>query len=129
MKLSKLVAGGALLLVTQISFATVEQSELRNTLDALYVQDKVASITDSDLTIREDLGESWLNGSKEAELEVVKDVINQLGKLQLGTYVVDDSPALLTYISEEITSGRQDYYILRDAHPKAHQCVNASFTV
>lgn len=129
MKLSKLVAGGALLLVTQASFATVEQSQLRNTLDTLYVQDKVASITDSDLTIREDLGESWLNGSKEAELEVVKDVINQLGKLQLGTYVVDDSPALLTYISEEITSGRQDYYILRDAHPKAHQCVNASFTV
>ena len=129
MKLSNLVASGALLLAAQASFATVEQAELRDTLDALYVQDKVASITGSDLTIREDLGESWLNGSKEAELEAVRDIIGQLGKLQLGTYVVDDSPALLTNMSEEITSGRQDYYILRDAHPKAHQCVNASFTV
>ena len=129
MKFSKFVASGALLLAAQSSLATIEQSELRDTLDALYVQDKVSSITDSDLTIREDLGETWLNGSKQDELEVVKDIINQLGKLQLGTYVVDDSPALITNISEEITSGRQDYYILRDAHPKAHQCVNASFTV
>jgi hypothetical protein len=129
MKLSKIVASGALLFAAQASFATVEQSQLRDTLHALYVQDKVDSITGSDLSIREDLGESWLNGSKAAELESVKDIISQLGNLQLGTYVVDDSPALITNISEEITSGRQDYYILRDAHPKAHQCVNASFTV
>ncbi|MEH6347306.1 MAG: hypothetical protein V7785_19580 [Bermanella sp.] len=129
MKFSKLVASSALLFSAQASFATVEQAELRDTLDVLYVQDKVASITGSDLTIRKDLGESWLNGRKADELEAVRDIIGQLGKLQLGTYVVDESPALTTNISEEITSGRQDYYILRDAHPKAHQCVNASFTV
>ena len=129
MKLFKLVASGALLFATQTSFATVEQAELRGTLDALYVQDKVASVLDSDLTIREDLGESWLNGSKEAELEVVRDIIDQLGKLQLGKFVVDDSPSLVTNIRDEILSGRQDYYIMRDAHPKAHQCVNASFIV
>ncbi|NRA70549.1 MAG: catalase [Gammaproteobacteria bacterium] len=129
MKHFKLVITAVLLFVAQASFATVDQAELRSTLDALYVQDKVASINDGDLFIRQDLGESWLHGSKEAELAVVRDIINQLGKLQLGKFVVDDSPSLVTNIRDEVLSGRQDYYILRDAHPKAHQCVNASFTV
>jgi hypothetical protein len=129
MRTSTFTTLGVLLISAQASFADVQQAELRDTLNDLYVEDKVSSVLDSDLAIREDLGESWLHGSKEAELEAVRDIIGQLGKLQLGTYVVDDSPALLTNMSEEITSGRQDYYILRDAHPKAHQCVNASFTV
>ncbi len=129
MKTILLASCSALLLASHTSFATVEQTQLRDTLDALYVQDKITSVLDSDLTIREDLGESWHNDSKDAELEVVRDIIGQLGKLQLGTYVKDNSPALVTNVSSEITSGNQDYYIMRDAHPKAHQCVNASFTV
>jgi hypothetical protein len=129
MKYSKIIASTALLVAAHTSFADVYQSELREQLDNLFLQDKIDRIQESDLSIREDLGESWINNSQQYEVGVIKEAVDQLGKLMLGTYVIDNSSTLITGVSEEITSGRQDYRILRDAHPKGHQCVNASFEV
>ena len=129
MKISHIIASGALLVSSQSSLANTDQVDLKQELSSYFLQEKIYRITDSDLSIREDLGESWINNSKQHELEVIRDGVDQLGNLMLGTYVIDDSPALNTNLSEEITSGRQDYRILRDAHPKGHQCVTATFDV
>lgn len=129
MSLSKIVASTALVLATQTSLADIAQTELRQELDNLFLQDKIYRISEDDLTIREDLGESWINDNKQHELQVIQQAVDQLGKLMLGTYVIDDSSVLLTSLDEEINDGSQQYRILRDAHPKGHQCVNASFKI
>ena len=129
MKISHLIASGALLLTAQTSFANNDQANLRDELNAIFLQDKISRIKEQALSIRADLGESWIDENKQHELDVIKDGVDQLGNLMLGTYVIDNSPVLGTSLSAEITSGRQQYRILRDAHPKGHQCVSATFTV
>ena len=129
MKFLNMAATTALILAAQVSQADTQQAELRQELDSLFLQDKIYRIQESDLNIREDLGESWIDNDKQHELSVIQDALDQLGKLMLGTYVIDDSSVFTTSLDEEITSGRQEYRILRDAHPKGHQCVNASFNV
>jgi len=129
MNLSKIVASTTLVLASQISLADIAQTELRQELDSLFLQDKIYRITEEDLTLREDLGESWINDDKQHEVEVIQQAVDQLGKLMLGTYVIDDSSVLITSLDEEINDGTQQYRILRDAHPKGHQCANASFKI
>ena len=129
MKFMSIAASAVMVLATQFSQADVIQAELRQELDNLFLQDKIYRIQESDLTIREDLGESWLDGDKQHELGVLQEAVDQLGKLMLGTYVIDDSSVLITSLDKEVTSGNQAYRVLRDAHPKGHQCVNASFNV
>ena len=124
-----MAAASALVLAAQVSQADMQQAELRQELDNLFLQDKIYRIQESDLSIREDLGESWIDNDKHHELTVIQEALDQLGKLMLGTYVIDDSSVFTTSLDEEITSGRQEYRILRDAHPKGHQCVNATFNV
>ena len=129
MKFMNITAGAVIALIAQFGQADALQAELRQELDNLFLQEKVYRIQESDLSIREDLGESWLDNDKHHELEVLQEAVDQLGKLMLGTYVIDDSSVLITSLDEEITAGNQEYRILRDAHPKGHQCVNASFNV
>ncbi|WP_281557489.1 hypothetical protein [Thalassomonas sp. RHCl1] len=123
--------GLATMLLAPPSYANdqVLEQALRQELDTHFLQDKIDSIDENDLSIREDLGESWINNSKQHELEVIRDGIDQLGHLMLGTYVVENSPVLATNLADEVTGGHQDYRILRDAHPKGHMCVNAAFEV
>ncbi len=129
MSLLKITASTVLALATQLSQADIAQSKLRQELDSLFLQDKIYRIQDSDLSIREDLGESWVDNDKQHELRVIQEAVDQLGKLMLGTYILDDSSVMITSLDKEITDDRQEYRILRDAHPKGHQCVNASFNV
>lgn len=129
MKIYNIIVSGALMVATQAGFASNDQADLRQELNNYFLQDKVYRITESDLNIREDLGETWLKNSKQHELDVIRDGVNQLGNLMLETYIINESPVLNTNLSEEVTSGRQDYRILRDAHPKGHQCVTAAFDV
>ncbi|WDE09393.1 hypothetical protein [Thalassomonas haliotis] len=130
MKFLPLISLAAMLLppATYADNQLLEQA-LRQELDSHFLQDKIDSIDETDLSIRHELGESWINNSKQHELKVIRDGIDQLGQLMLGTYVVESSPVLATNLADEVTSGRQDYRILRDAHPKGHMCVNASFEV
>lgn len=129
MKIYQVIASGALIAATQTVFANNDHAELRQELNNYFLQDKIYRISEDDLTIREDLGEYWLKNSKQHEVDVIQDGVKQLGSLMLETYVITESPILNTNLSEEVTSGRQEYRVLRDAHPKGHQCVTAAFDV
>jgi len=121
---------GVFVASTPASYASdPEQEALKDELRELFLQEEIDNITADDLSIRRDLGESWLRWSKSYELGVVKSLVETIGNLQLESYISDDSPVALTSLADEIDNGEQQYRMLRDAHPKAHQCVNTEFIV
>ena len=73
--------------------------------------------------------ETYIDGSLEKEQKVLKEAATLLGDLMLKTYIAENSPVnSQTNLNEEIPDN-QEFRILRDAHPKGHQCLQGEIQV
>lgn len=118
-------------MISGISFGASEEiTSLKKELYDRFVLPEIESVSQQ---YRTDLfqGEQWVGGTRDAEISVVQDTIGDLATLMLDTYIVpkDQSPVNNTVLKDEVFSedNQREYYILRDAHPKGHVCLNGSF--